>query len=112
MTPMDSPVIVIVLCAAFILISVIKSEKDRKNKAHTVSGQQTGQGDVDSSAAAPVSFPEQDGFQNEGIPQTAAAENIHDAAHIDVKPEKSNLSDLDFDPEKMIIYSEILKPKF
>ena len=94
-----------ILFFLFIVFSVAKSESDRKKKQSARSQKQARPQEVRLNIPEPSVKPQQDdAYYGEEVPRTTTDKVSENKA-------KSDL-DLDFDPEKMIIYSEILKPKF
>ena len=97
-----------VFFVSFMVLSIILSEKDRKRRAAARRMQippiQNDIQDADIKVPEPATTPQKDSYYGEDVPRTTTAE-----FHEESKPAKK---ELDLDPEKMIIYSEILKPKF
>ena len=93
----------------FIAFSVVMSERDRRRRAvqkrtHIPPRQEKDFAEETFTVPEPTTVTPADEYHGEDVPrttQTAAQEE-----------KKVPGKDLDFDPEKMIIYSEILKPKF
>lgn len=105
---MEPFVIFFLTFSAFIVISIVKSEKERRRRA---------------AARKPRVSPGQETFdaQNFKVPEhaTAPLDNTYHGEEVPrttvttLQEEDRNAGkELDLDPEKMIIYSEILKPKF
>ncbi|MBO4657379.1 MAG: hypothetical protein J5639_06355 [Bacteroidales bacterium] len=96
------------LFLAFIILSVILSEKDRKRreaikKMRRPPVEETFNPD-NFKVPEPATAPQDNTYYGEDVPRTTKAA---------VQEEKKTAGkELDLDPEKMIIYSEILKPKF
>lgn len=91
----------------FIVISIVTSEIKRKQRQASRRIQPPRQEDYDTQdfhipeqSVKPV----QDSYYGEDVPRTT--ENAVS------EEKKDHGQELDLDPEKMIIYSEILKPKF
>ena len=94
-----------ILFFAFIIISIVKSESDRKKKHSAAVQQEAAQQEVRFNVPEPSVKPQKDdAYYGEDVPRTTRAAVSEEKAKSELK--------LDFDPEKMIIYSEILKPKF
>lgn len=95
---------------AFIVLSIIKSEKDRKRRAAErklrVPPMKEEFDTDDFVVPEPTTAPQDNTYHGEEVPRTTMTE-VHEAPKAADK-----VFDLDLDPEKMIIYSEILKPKF
>ena len=106
-----------VLFIMFIMLSIVKSESDRRKRAAQRRTQVPPrvEEDIDfdepdftvpepSTVSEPSAYSTSDSYQGEDVPRTTQTV---------VKEEKKDSGKkLDFDPEEMIIYSEILKPKF
>lgn len=99
-----------VLFFMFIVFSIVMSEKDRRRRAAQRRTHIPPRQEEEDFAGESFTVPEPstvtpaDEYHGEDVPrttQTAVQEE-----------KKAPGKDLDFDPEKMIIYSEILKPKF
>ena len=101
----------ITLFILFIMLSVIKSERDRRKrealrKANAARQQEEKSKEPEFTVPEPSITPEMgtENYHGEDVPRTTRTV---------VREEKKDaVKELDFDPEKMIIYSEILKPKF
>lgn len=92
----------------FIILSVIMSEKDRKRREAIKRMQRQPREETfnadDFKVPEPATAPQDNTYHGEDVPRTTATA---------VQEEKKDAGkELDLDPEKMIIYSEILKPKF
>lgn len=99
-----------ILFVLFILLSIVKSEMDRRKREALRKADAARQQEefeeprftVPEPSVSPVM--DMDDYHGEDVQRTTKAA---------VKEEKKDTGkELDFDPEKMIIYSEILKPKF
>lgn len=106
---MGSFVIFFITFMAFIAISIVKSERERRKRAdarraRAQSRQETFE-DVDFKVPEPTTAPQdKTAYYGEDVPRTTVT---------DLQEEDKTVREkLDLDPEKMIIYSEILKPKF
>ncbi|MBR0533107.1 MAG: hypothetical protein IJK19_00255 [Bacteroidales bacterium] len=106
-----------VLFIMFIMISIAKSESDRRKRAAQRRTQVPPRMEEDtdfdkpdftvpqpSTVSEPVAYTTDDSYHGEDVQRTTQTTVRED--------KKAPGKELDFDPEKMIIYSEILKPKF
>lgn len=93
---------------AFLVMSVIISEKDRKRRAAARKTRLPHFEDEfkkeDITVSEPATAPQDNTYHGEDVPRTTKAAVQEET--------KTAVKELDLDPEKMIIYSEILKPKF
>lgn len=106
---MESFFIFFMAFIAFIVISIAKSEKERRKRADArrarVKSQQEAFNADDFKVPEPTTVPQDNtAYYGEDVPRTTVAD-LHEN-------DKDVRKELDLDPEKMIIYSEILKPKF
>ncbi|MBO4764763.1 MAG: hypothetical protein J5508_03530 [Bacteroidales bacterium] len=93
---------------AFMVVSIVISEQDRKRRAaarrtHIPPVQDFK--DVDFKVPEQAKAPQDNTYYGEDVPRTTTATEVRQES-------KPAGKELDLDPEKMIIYSEILKPKF
>ncbi|MBQ4021430.1 MAG: hypothetical protein II613_02640 [Bacteroidales bacterium] len=94
---------------AFIVISIVKSEKERRRRADARRARVRPQPETfdagNFKVPEPTTVPQDNtAYYGEDVPRTTATDLHED--------DKTVRKELDLDPEKMIIYSEILKPKF
>lgn len=93
---------------AFIIFSVVMSEKDRKRREAAKRRQIPLPGDIfkkeDIQVPEPTTAPRDNTYHGEEVPRTTQNASTDET--------RTKGKELDLDPEKMIIYSEILKPKF
>ncbi|MBO6067931.1 MAG: hypothetical protein J6T49_05810 [Bacteroidales bacterium] len=107
-----------VLFFMFILFSIAKSESDRRRRAAQRRTQVPPplEEDLDfdkpdftvpepTTVSEPSAYSTSDTYHGEDVPRTTAQTVVKEEKKVPGK-------ELDFDPEEMIIYSEILKPKF
>ncbi|MBR3030442.1 MAG: hypothetical protein IKH93_04765 [Bacteroidales bacterium] len=93
----------------FIVFSIIKSESDRRKRAAQRRAQfpprmEEAPAERDFTVPEPTTVAPDSNYYGEDVPRTT------ETAFQEEK--KDSGKKLDFDPEEMIIYSEILKPKF
>lgn len=98
-----------VLFLMFIVFSIVRSESVRRQRAAQRRSQfpprqREDSAGPDLTVPGSAAMPSDDSFQGEDVPRTTVT---------DFQEEKKDAGKkFDFDPEEMIIYSEILKPKF
>lgn len=98
-----------VLFLMFIVFSIIKSESDRRKRAaqrrtQFPPRQEEAPRARDFTVPEPTTVSPDNSYYGEEVPRTTATAFQEE--------KKDSGKKLDFDPEEMIIYSEILKPKF
>jgi hypothetical protein len=93
----------------FIVFSIVMSEKDRRRRAaqrrtHIPPREEEDFAEERFTVPEPSTVTPAEEYHGEDVPRTTQSAVQEE--------KKAPGKDLDFDPEKMIIYSEILKPKF